>query len=369
MMKKFCFVNKGKKGFVAAFVIIAIAAVLSVLLTSCGEETESEGSSKKEVRVYCFGDYIDPELIDDFEKDTGIRVIMDNFDTNEEMFPIIEKGAVKYDVVCASDYMIEKMGKRNFLRELPKEAIPNRKNVPDKFMEIAADFDKGNKYSLPHTYGTMGILYNSKKIKPGEITSWNDLWKKKYGGWVVMPDSMRDTFGIALKAEGKSINDFSKGSLDSAAEYLIQQKPLVYKYANDSARDMMIGEYTDIAIVWNGEVLYSKEENPDLEFVIPKEGTEEFLDLWAIPVTSQNPENGAKWINYMLSKKAALKNFEYLTYSIPNKYVIDQVSDNPEEMKVLFPSDELLKKCELLKPMPPKYEEYYSLCWKRFKTA
>lgn len=325
-------------------------------------------SNDKEVHVYCFGDYIDPTLIKEFEKETGIKVVMDTFDTNEEMYPVIKNGSVDYDVICASDYMIDKMIGEDLLSEIDYASIPNVANLDRKYLQVAENFDPGNKFSVPHTWGTLGILYDINKIPEGSITSWNDLWDSKYKGKIVMPDSMRDTLAIALKAKGYSLNTTSEAELKEAADYLTAQKPLVYKYANDSARDIILGGSADIAVIWNGEVLYCQEENPDLAYVVPKEGSEDFTDSWAIPTAAKNKENAAKWINFMLEKKVAMKNFDYLTYSIPNISVIDSVKDDEAMMGVLFPEDSVLEKCEALKNLGSEIDDLYTKYWKKFKS-
>ena len=349
-----------------------IAAALAALmcltaaagLSSCGDK----GGENGEVRVYCFGDYIDTVLIDEFEEETGISVVLDTFDTNEEMYPVISKNSVDYDVICASDYMIEKMIGEGLLAELNKDNLSNLSNIDSKYMEIAADFDPGNKYSVPHTWGTMGIMYNTAEIEKGSITSWNDLWDEKYKDQIVMPDSLRDTIAVALKAKGYSINTMDESELSEAVEYLKEQKPLVYKYANDSARDMVIGGSANIAVVWNGEILYSQDLNPDLDFVIPDEGSEQFLDMWAVPETAKNKENAEAWINFMLEKENAITNYEYLTYSIPNTGVMEMLEGDEDKLQYLFPADEILARCEVLKSLGAEGDDMYSSYWKEFKA-
>ena len=346
-------------------VILIMGLLVGMLLTGCGSSSSGENG---EVRVYSLGDYIDPDLIDEFQNETGIKVVMDTFDTNEEMYPVISKGTVDYDVICCSDYMIERLISEDLLTEVDKNNIPNLSNIDEKYMAISANCDPGNKYAVPHTYGTMGIMYNTENIKEGEITSWNDLWKKEYDQQIVMPDSMRDTLAIALLAKGYSINTTNEDELKEATDYLLEQKPLVYKYANDSARDMAIGGSADVVVVWNGEVLYSQADNESLEFVIPEEGSEEFTDLWAIPKAVKNKENAEAWINFMLAEETAITNFEYLTYSIPNKAVIDYVSDDAKKMNYLFPEDSVLSKCEALKSLGAENDDMYSKYWKEFKA-
>lgn len=344
---------------VALIMVMGLAAIV----TGCG------GSSREdELHVYNFGDYIDPDILDEFESETGIKVVLDTFDTNEEMYPVIKNNSADYDVVCASDYMIEKMIGENLLTELNYDNIPNIANISEKYLQIAEEYDPGNKYSVPHAWGTMGILYNSKEIKEGEITSWNDLWNEKYAGQIIMPDSMRDALAIALKAKGYSLNTTDEAQIKEASQYLVEQQDLVYKYANDSARDLILGGSANIAIIWNGEVLYCQETNPELKYVIPKEGSEEFIDAWAIPKTAKNKEAAEKWINFLADKKIALKNYEYLTYSIPNVSVIDEVSSDAEKKAILFPEESLLTNCESLKSLGADADDLYSKYWKQFKA-
>lgn len=363
---------------VALGLICFVCMGMSLLLTGCGNKTGET------VSVYCFGDYIDPLLIRDFEKETGIKVVYSTFDTNEELYPVIKNNGADYDVICASDYMIEKLREEGYLAELDKTLIPNLKNILPNYMVKAESYDPGGKFSVPHTWGTMGIMYNRKTIGKGEkIDSWNDLWKKKYRGKIVMPDSMRDTIGIGLKKNGYSINTVDVHQLLAAQYDLKEQKPYVYKYVNDSARDLIIGESADLAVVWNGEYLYSKVEKKDVEFVVPKEGSEEFIDAWAITAKGKNKENANKWINFMLSKKAAITNFNYLTYTIPNKFVYDNIDELVKnfdeqayggkgiikENKIVFPSDDVLKRCEILRNLGTEGDDLYTDIWKKFKAS
>lgn len=354
-------VQKGVTVFTTSFVVILLAGTL-VFSGMAGK------GGGKEVHVYSYGDYIDPTLIEEFEEETGITVVMDTFDTAEEMYPVIKNESVTYDVICTSDYMLEKLMKEDLLAELDYSGIPNIDNMDKRYLELAEGFDPGNKYAVPHTWGSMGILYDTNVIPEGEITSWNDLWNKKYAGRIVMPDSMRDTLGIALKAKGYSLNTTNEAEIKEATDYLMQQKPLVYKYANDSARDLILGGACDIAIVWNGEVLYTQEENPDLAYVIPKEGSEHFIDAWAMPAAAKHKDAGLAWINFMLEKQTAEVNFDYLTYSIPNVAVIEMNKDNPANMGVLFPEDAVLSKCEALKNLGSKVDDMYTEYWKKFKS-
>lgn len=342
-------------------IAIMLAMVMSVaLLTGCGGS--KAGGENGTLYVYCFGDYFDPQLQYEFEEETGYKLVVDLFDTNEEMYPVIKNNTADYDVICASDYMIEKLLSEDLLDEIDYENIPNAQNITDNIKPFMEQFDPGMKHSAPHTWGTYGIMYN-KTMVDGNIDSWNVLWDEQYKDQIVMPNSIREGYMIAAKKLGYSINTTDENEIKAMTQALIEQKPLVYSFANDSAREIMIGDSAAMAVVNSGEVIYSKEYNENLEFVIPKEGTEVWTDCWAIPKTSKNKEGAEAWINFMLDGGVAKTNFEYLTYAIPNKEIADLV-DEP----VLNPSEEILAKCETLRNLGSQIDDMYSRYWKTYKA-
>lgn len=344
-------------------VILTAIVVAAFIITGCGSK------NKNEVDVFCYGDYMDPSLVKQFEKETGIKVVLDTYDTNEEMYPVIKNQAGVYDVICPDAYMVQRMASEGLLAKIDYSNIPNIKNIGKSYLKRAdSSYDPGNKYSVPYQWGTAGILYNTKRIKKGSITSWKDLWDKKYKGKIVMQDGLRDTMAVSLKALGYSLNTTKKSELSAAANYLIKQKPLVYKYANDSARDLLIGNSADLGVVWNGEMLYSQQLNKDLDFVIPKEGTEIFVDSWCIPKNAFHKSNAEKWINFMCRADVAYKNFEYLTYSTPNDAARKMMSKSVQNNTGLFPTAKLLEKSETLKDVGPDGDDLYSYYWKIFKS-
>lgn len=349
--------------FISICLCFTICMGLLMFLTGCEKEGE------KEVRVFCYGDYMDPTIPKAFEKETGIKVVLDTFDTNEQLYPVIKNRAGVYDVICPSDYMVERMKNENLLGKIDKRKLKNYKNLDEEYLKIAdKSFDEGNQYSVPYQWGTAGILYNKKKVDFKDVQSWKCLWNKKYKGKIIMQDSLRDTMGIGLKALGYSINSVNKNELLATSEYLSLQKNLVYKYANDSARDLLIGNSADLGVVWNGEAIYSKELNKDLEFIVPREGTEIFIDNWCIPKNAFHKNNAYKFIDYMCRKDVAYKNFEYLTYSTPNKATREMMSKAYKNSFVLFPSKKILKRSEALKDVGPKGDDLYSKYWKNFKA-
>ena len=351
------------KKIISVFVAVLMAVMLPLSLTACSH------GNPEEVLIFCYGDYMDPEVVDRFEDLTGLRVVINTFDTCEEMYPVIKNQAGVYDAICCSDYFIERMRNEDMLQEIDYSNVPNVSNIGERWMKYSDQyFDPGNKYSVPYQLGIAGIMYNTTKIEPGEITSWNDLWDEKYAGKMIVQDSLRDTFAMALKAKGHSLNTMSEDELAEATQYLIDQKPLVYKYANDSARDLLIGNSADLGVVWNGEVLYSQELNEDLDFVIPEEGTEIFIDSWCIPKNAFHKENAEAWINFMCRPDIAYQNFEYLTYSTPNEGAIELMDEEYLESEALWLPDSLFEKSEILRDLGPDGDDMYSKYWKTFKS-
>ena len=340
----------GKKILVGILAVVIIAAAVKFTPSTPGEVGENGV-----VYVYNFGDYIDPELTEQFFEETGYTVVCDYFDTNEEMYPVIKNNTADYDVICASDYMIDQ-------------------NIRD-FME---EFDPGMFYSAPHTWGTYGIIYNTELVDEEDFegdVSWSILWDEKYAGKIIMPNSIREADMVAAKLLGYSMNTLDEEEMDAITQKLIEQKPLVYSYANDNARDLMIGDNASMAVITSGDVLYAQEDNENLAYVIPVEGTEVWTDCWAVPKSCKNYDGAMAWINFMYSYDAAVANFEYLTYAIPNTQLDDYVYEDYiegetvlSEIGIINPSEEILARCETLKNLGPEGDDMYSRYWKIFKS-
>lgn len=336
--------------------------MVMVLLAGC---RSGEGG---EVYVYSYGDYFDPAIMDQFESETGIRVVLDSYDTAEEMYTVIENGATTYDCICTSDYMIEKMIANNMLSELDLNNIPEVSNISDVYMEKSEVFDPGNKYSVPHVAGVAGIIYNTKMVGDEKIDSWDDLWNEKFSDQIVMPDSVRDAFMIALKKQGYSVNSTSEEEISAAAKELMAQKSMVYKYANDSARDLLADGSAAIGVVWNGEYMYTKDLNEDVEFVVPKEGSEFFIDSWIVPSSATNKANAEAWINFLCKPEIAAQNFDYLYYTTPNKGAYELIDKEIMAKEAVFPSDETIARCESLRMLDNETTDLYSNYWKEVKA-
>ena len=338
----------------------------AALLSGCGSANKYPNGK---VYVYNWGEYIDPETLDMFEKETGIQVIYDEFDTNETMYPKVEAGASNYDVVCPSDYMIQKMIDNDLLQELNWDNIPNAKaNIGAQYYEQSEAFDPGNRYAVPYCWGTVGILYNKTMVdKP--VTSWSILWDEKYADSILMQDSVRDLFMVGLKSLGYSMNSTDENELNEAKDLLIQQKPLVQAYVIDQVRDKMIGNEAALGVIYSGEAIFTQRENPDLEYVIPKEGTNVWIDSWVIPKNAENVENAEKFIDFMCRGDIALLNFDYITYSTPNTAAQALIEDDDiRNSKIAFPDLSQYDGLETFSFLGDDADALYNDLWKEIKS-
>ena len=336
------------------------------LLSGCGSANKYPNGK---VYVYNWGEYIDPETLDMFEKETGIQVIYDEFETNEIMYPKVEAGSSAYDVVCPSDYMIQKMIDNDLLQELNWDNIPNAKaNIGAQYYEQSEAFDPGNRYAVPYCWGTVGILYN-KTMVDEPVTSWSILWDEKYADSILMQDSVRDLFMVGLKSLGYSMNSTDEKELNEAKDLLIQQKPLVQAYVIDQVRDKMIGNEAALGVIYSGEAIFTQRENPDLEYVIPKEGTNVWIDGWVIPKNAENVENAEKFIDFMCRGDIALLNFDYITYSTPNTAAQALIKDDDiRNSKIAFPDLSQYDGLETFSYLGDDADALYNDLWKEIKS-
>ena len=343
----------------------ALLPVLGLsLLSGCGKSSAENG----EVIVYNWVEYIDPETLALFEEETGIKVVYDEYDTNETMYPKVEAGASAYDVICPSDYMIQKMIDNDLLAEINFDNIPNLKNIGQQYFEQSKEFDPENKYSVPYCFGTVGILYN-KTMVSGPIDSWSVLWDEQYADNILMQDSVRDAFMVALKLNGYSMNTLDETELQAAKNSLIEQKPLVQAYVIDQVRDKMIGDEAAIGVIYSGEAIYTQRENENLEYVIPKEGTNVWIDSWVIPKNAPNKENAEKFIDFMCREDIALKNFEYITYSTPNTAAQELIEDEDiKNSKIAFPDLSQYDNLETFQYLGSEGDALYNSLWKEVKS-
>ena len=319
--------------------------------------------------VYNWGEYIDPEVLTIFEEETGINVVYEEFETNEILYPKVSSGAIAYDVVCPSDYMIQRMIENDLLTEINFDNIPNIKNIGKQYMEQSRQFDPENKYSVPYCWGTVGILYN-KTMVDEPVDSWSILWNPKYKDNILMQDSVRDAFGATLKYLGYSLNSTDLDELTEAKNLLIEQKPLVQAYVIDQVRDKMIGNEAALGVIYSGEAIYTQKENPNLEYVIPKEGSNIWIDSWVIPKNAEHKENAEKFINFLCRPDIALMNFEYITYSTPNEAAKELIEDESiRNSEIAFPDLSKYDNLETFQYLGTEADQVYGDLWNKVKSS
>lgn len=321
---------------------LAISGVLmvSVLATGC---VSGGQDSTKVLNVYNVGDYINEDLIKEFEKKTGIKVQYSTYDTNEMMYQKVKSGSTKYDVIFPSDYMVDKMRKEGLLKKINYNNIPNFKYVDSEFKNPT--YDPKNEYSVPYMWGTVGIVYNKKMVKD-KVDSWSILWNPKYKRNILMLDSVRDTMGVALKKLGYSMNTRDEGKIIEARKLLEKQKPIVLAYVNDDGKDRMIADEALMGVFYSGDYPIMKSENPNLEYVIPKEGSNKWTDAVCKPKTCDNQDWAEEFINFLCDPKVNTVNTEYIGYSTPISKGRDGLPDELRLDKSLYPDKHILKKCE-----------------------
>lgn len=344
-----------------------LTAICSVAtLVGCASNSTGENG---ELVVYNWGEYMDPDVIDLFEEETGIKVVYEEYETNEIMYPKVETGASVYDLICPSDYMIQKMIKNDLLQPINWSNIPNAKeHIGEEYFNQSKEFDPGNQYSLPYCWGTVGILYNTTMVTE-PITSWGVLWDEAYADDILMQDSVRDAFMVALKYNGYSMNTMNTLELEVARDALIAQKPLVQAYVIDQVRDKMIGGEAAIGIIYSGEAIYTQRENSALEFVIPEEGTNLWLDSWVIPKNAANVENAELFLDFLCRPEIAYMNFDYITYSTPNTSARELIEEEDiRNSEIAFPDLSQYSNMETFQYLGEEADELYNNYWKEVKS-
>jgi len=292
-------------------------------------------SSKTKLFVYNVGDYIHPDVIDMFEEENpNIRVVYEMYDSNEEMYIKVSNATSPYDVVFPSDYMLEQMIAEGKLNKLNYDNIPNYKYVDNSMKNLS--YDPSGEYSVPYMWGTMGILYNKTMIDD-TVDSWDILWNPKYEDKIFMLNQERDMISIALKKCGFSMNSNNDSELAVAEKALKDQNKLVKAYCGDEVKDNMINGAAAMTIAWSGDAYYCIEQNPDLAYAIPKEGSNLWFDCMVVPTTSTHQAEAEKFINFMSRPDIAKLNAEYIGYSTSNTEAKNNLPDDVKNDKTRYP--------------------------------
>ena len=342
---------------------MTIGVLSATMMVGCGKGTDSTTV----LNVYNVGDYIDESLISKFEEETGIKVLYETYDTNETMYQKVKSGSTNYDLVFPSDYMVEKMINEGLVQKIDFENIPNMKYIDKSFLNPI--YDETNEYSVPYMWGTFGILYNKKMVKE-PVDSWDILWDEKYKNRIFMFDTYRDTLGAALKKLGYSLNSENQKEIEEAKELLLEQRKLVDPiYGVDNGTTMIPAGESDINMIWSGEGLNLQDENPNLVYVVPKEGANFWIDSLCIPSNAKNVSGAEKFINFVSDKESALRIADEIGYTTPNK---EARLEQPEEVRNnpnAYMPKEIMDRCEIYTDLPKDVKKEYDNAWIQIKSS
>ena len=330
-------------------------------------------AAANEITVYNWGQYISDgsddyiDVIAEFEAETGIKVNYLTFDSNESLYTKLKTGGSTYDVIIPSDYMVGRLINEDMLEKINFDNIPNYRYVDEAFKNQA--FDPDNEYSVPYTWGNVGIIYNTKYVDEADIGGWDLLWNSKYAGKILMFDNCRDAFAIAEFMLGYSINTQDETELRNCAAKLSEQKPILQGYVMDQIYAKMTREEAWIAPYYAGDYLYMVEENPDLGFYFPEEGFNVFIDAACIPKGCANKEGAEAFINFLCRPDICGPNLEYLGYSVPISDAKDYMDPEVTESEIAYPSDETLSVSESFSALPTETSQLMDSLWLSVKTS
>ena len=323
-----------RKAMAAVAAVLVLAIVGGTVGASLSQQHKSAAAVEKYgsnvLKLYLPGEYLGENVISDFEKQFGVRVIVENFDSNEMMYTKLMAGD-RYDVVIPSDYMIERLMKEDFLQPLDKSLIPNMENMDDAVRGMS--YDPQNDWSIPYFWGSVGLVYNHENVDPAVIEreGWEILRNTDYASHVYIYDSERDSFMMAFKALGYSMNTEDPDEINAAYEWLLQMNNTMSPvYVTDEVIDGMMNGYKDIAVVYSGDAAVVLDENEDMSFYMPSQGTNIWCDAMVIPANAENPKLAHEFINYMLTYEAAFDNTETVGYTSPNAEVFEEMTSSED---------------------------------------
>ncbi|MBR0537328.1 MAG: ABC transporter substrate-binding protein [Clostridia bacterium] len=339
--------------------------LLCTLLAACAGSGAGNAAT---LNVYNWGEYIDQTVLEDFEAETGIQVNYTTYANNEEMYSKIVSGAASYDVIVPSEYMISKMIEEDLLAELDFANIPNYSKIGDDYKGLPYDPDE--KYSVPYTWGTVVIVYNTKYVDEADVEdeSIDLLWNEKYAGKILMFDNPRDAFALAMSKLGYSMNSTTPSEWEAAADELIALKHLVQAYVMDQVFDKLIGEEAYIAPYYAGDAMAMMEENEDLAAYVPVEGANQFFDSMCVLKNTRHKKEAEQFINFMCDTEIAVRNAEEVCYAIPQVEAYEELDEETRTDTMVYPPAEVLERCEVFVNLPSETLELQSDLWKKLKT-
>ena len=345
--------------------IPALALGLILVIAFAGSSFAAQ-KDKGQVVVYNWSEYIPQDVLDNFTKETGIKVVYSTFESNEAMYAKVKLLRGKsYDIVVPSGYFVDLLRRDKLIQEIDHARLPNLGNLDPKLLD--QEYDPGNKYSIPYMWGAVGLAYNTKHVPKGSLTRWNQMLQPEFKGKIILTDDLRDGFGLALRARGHSINTKDEKELKDAYEFLAQLKSSVRVFDVTAIKQALISEEVWMGPIWNGDFLVAEEENENLAYVFPEEGAVLWADSFTIPVGAENLDNAYAFINYMLRPEVAVRCIEEYKYSSPNLKAIELLPDELKNNAILVPGPAELKNAEFTTGIGDAlglYEKY----WEQLKT-
>lgn len=340
--------------------LAALIMAVAVLLSACGDTEPQEV-----VNVFNWGENIDESIFDDFEEQTGIKVNYKVYESNEQLYTMLKQGGVNYDVIIPSDYMISRMIDEDMLEKIDYANVPNLSNIDSQYLNL--EFDPQQEYSVPYTWGVVGIIYNTKTVTE-PVTSWATLFDEKYSGSILQFDNSRDAMATALFYLGYDINTTDKAQLDEAFELLTKQKPILQGYYMDQQFDKLEGGEAAIGVYYAGDAVTMMSNNPDLAFVVPTEGSNFFVDAMCIPKGAANKANGEAFINFMCEDEIVIRNMEVTGYATPSASAYAILDDELKNNPIIFPDKSILDNCQTYVNLPAETLELYNDYWTKLKS-
>lgn len=349
---------KGDKKLKKNIVLLAVL-LAAMLFTACSSEPQEV------VNVYNWGEYIDESIFDDFEEQTGIKVNYNVYESNEQLYTVLNGGGVSYDVIIPSDYMISRMIEEDMLEKINFDNVPNIAKIDPAYLNL--EFDPAQEYSVPYSWGVVGIIYNTKVVDE-PVDSWSIIFDEKYSGQILQFDNSRDAMATALFYLGYPVNTTDKAQLEEAYQLLVSQKPILQGYVMDQIFDKLEGGEAAIGVYYAGDALTMMEVNHDLAFCVPKEGSNFFVDAMCIPKGAENKENAEAFINFMCETEITIKNMEFTGYATPSAEAYEQLDEEVKNNTIIFPEKNLIANCQTYTNLPEDILELYNDYWTKLKS-
>lgn len=345
--------------------IVSVILVIAMAIPLCACSTKKNTDGEKTLTILNYGKYMDESVISQFEKETGITIKYEEYESPEEMYTKYKAGSIDYDLICSSEYMVERLIKEGEVLQMDFEAMDNYKNLSPEIIDMTSSYDKEHNYSLPYFYGTLGLLYRKDTVDASLVSSWDCLWNPTYENEIIMENSVRDSFAPALISLGYSLNETNEEHLNEALAILKKQKQdgIVYAYYVDETSDSMINEEASIALCYSGEAALAMLENDNLGYSVPEEGSNLWIDSWFVPNSCNDQKAALQFLNFLCKEDIADKNFEYVQYASPITAVVEKQDEDVKNNEAINPGQDTVKRCEIYTALSDEESALYTKLW------